>query len=254
MKSVIDWRIFRILLALSLISILAVLPYVLTIQGETLRQLNVSLAVLIPVQLLQSAVLFTIAIFLGLVLARKTGFRLPILEAIVAHTDFRKPLRGIPLASTLLGIGTAVAIYTLDLVFTGQGAGISTHQNLAPVWQKLLAALYGGISEEILLRLFLMSLFVWVGMRITGRGKPTPILIVTSIFLAAVIFGLGHLPITAAVTAITPIVVMRAIILNGIGGVVFGWLYWKKGLEAAIIAHFTADIFLLTVLPIILQH
>jgi len=52
---------------------------------------------------------------------------------------------------------------------------------------------------------------------------------------------------------LTPLVVVRAIILNGIGGVVFGWLFWKKGIESAIIAHFETDIFLLTLLPILVR-
>jgi membrane protease YdiL (CAAX protease family) len=32
--------------------------------------------------------------------------------------------------------------------------------------------------------------------------------------------------------------------LNGLAGVAFGWLYWKRGLESAIVAHFSADIIL----------
>jgi hypothetical protein len=51
--------------------------------------------------------------------------------------------------------------------------------------------------------------------------------------------------ITSSLTQITPLVVVRAIILNGIGGIVFGWLFWKKGFELAIITHFTADVFLI---------
>jgi membrane protease YdiL (CAAX protease family) len=43
---------------------------------------------------------------------------------------------------------------------------------------------------------------------------------------------------------ITPMVVTAAVVLNGIAGVAFGYLYWKRGLEAAIIAHFFADIVL----------
>jgi len=40
--------------------------------------------------------------------------------------------------------------------------------------------------------------------------------------------------------------------LNGIGGMVFGWLYWKKGLEFAIISHFSADIVLQIIVPVFL--
>jgi membrane protease YdiL (CAAX protease family) len=66
----------------------------------------------------------------------------------------------------------------------------------------------------------------------------------SAIIVAAVIFGLAHLSITSTVTALTPLVIIRAVILNGIGGMIFGWLYWKKGLESAMIAHFSADIVL----------
>jgi membrane protease YdiL (CAAX protease family) len=68
--------------------------------------------------------------------------------------------------------------------------------------------------------------------------------------VAAIIFGLGHLPSTARITALTGIVVVRAIALNGVGGIIFGWLYWKKGLESAMIAHFSADIVLHIITPL----
>jgi membrane protease YdiL (CAAX protease family) len=45
--------------------------------------------------------------------------------------------------------------------------------------------------------------------------------------------------------------VTRIILLNALGGIVFGCLYWKKGLEAAIIAHFSADIVLHVLLPLL---
>ena len=141
----------------------------------------------------------------------------------------------------------------MDILFTIQGAGITTHQNPAPVWQKLIAAFYGGITEEILMRLFLMTFFIWIGMKIFKQKQPTVIGIWVSIFLAAIIFGLGHLPITASITKIDALVISRAVVLNGLGGIVFGWLFWKKGLESAMIAHFTADIILLTLLPLLFK-
>ena len=41
--------------------------------------------------------------------------------------------------------------------------------------------------------------------------------------------------------AITPLVVVAALVLNGIAGIAFGYLYRKHGLESAMIAHFSAD-------------
>ena len=44
-----------------------------------------------------------------------------------------------------------------------------------------------------------------------------------------------------SVLFVASILVLRAIILNGITGVTFVWLFWKNGLEAAMISHFTTD-------------
>jgi membrane protease YdiL (CAAX protease family) len=120
-------------------------------------------------------------------------------------------------------------------------------------WKAFLASFYGGIAEEILLRLFLVSLFVWITFKIkrTKDGKPTNFGIWLSIIVAAIIFGLGHLPATAQITSVTGLVIIRAVVLNGIGGIIFGWLYWKKGLESAIIAHFSADMVLHIITPLV---
>jgi len=251
MKNIINWKTFFVLLGLAMISIICVFPYSLSVQWELLSKIGQPIKIIFIAQFVQSIILFSVVIFLGLLLAKKMNFKLPLLEAILEKNDYKTILKSILGRSILWGILVAVSIYVLDILFSIQGAVISTHQNYAPVWQKLLAAFYGGIAEEILMRLFLMLVFVWMGVKLFKQTEPSKIVIITSIFLAAVIFGLGHLPITASITTITPIVITRAIILNGIGGIVFGWLFWKKGLESAIIAHFTTDIFLLSLLPIL---
>lgn len=251
MKNAINWKIFSVLLGISLVSVACVFPYVLTVQAEVLKNVPVSIPVFFAIQLAQSAILFSFAIFFGLWLAKKINFKLPLLEAIFEGGDYIKVLKAIAAPSALWGAGVAVAIYVVDFIFTILGAGITTHQSYAPIWQRLLASVYGGVTEEVLMRLFVMTFFVWIGMKIFKRDEPSRAGIIIAIVLAAIIFGLGHLPITASLTALTPLVIGRAIVLNGIGGVVFGWLFWKKGLEAAMIAHFTADIFLLTLLPLV---
>lgn len=178
---------------------------------------------------------------------------MPLFEAIVEKGNYKKILKEIAGISILIGVTSAVSIYMLDSVFTLLGVGITTHQRYAPVWQKLLAAMYGGITEEIIMRLFLMTFFIWIGMKVLKQKNPSTIIILISIIFTAVIFGLGHLPITASVTQINTMVILRAVILNGITGIAFGLLFWKKGLESAMIAHFTADIFLLTFLPLLLK-
>ena len=63
----------------------------------------------------------------------------------------------------------------------------------------------------------------------------------TANIIAALLFGLGHLPSASLVMPITPLVVVAALTLNGIAGLAFGFLYWRRGLEAAMLAHFTGD-------------
>lgn len=251
MNNVINWKIFFILLGLAMISIACVFPYVVSIQGELLSKIGQPIEVIFIAQFIQSLILFSVVIFLGLFFTKKINFKLPLIQAILEKGNYKEILKNILGRSILIGAMVAIIIYIIDIIFTAQGALVSTHQNYAPIWQKLLASVYGGVTEEIIMRLFLMSLFIYLGTKLFRQKEPSKILILTAIFLAAVIFGLGHLPITASMTVITPIVVLRAVILNGIAGVIFGWLFWKKGLESAMIAHFTADIVLLTLLPLI---
>ena len=91
-----------------------------------------------------------------------------------------------------------------------------------------------------------MSFFAWLGRFIskTPEGKPTNLVFWIANILAAVLFGLGHLPTMASLVPLTPLVIVRTVVLNGLLGILFGWLYWRRGLEAAMISHFSADIVL----------
>lgn len=116
-----------------------------------------------------------------------------------------------------------------------------------PLWKRLLAGvLYGGVTEELLTRLFLVSLFAWVFRLVwasphdvPGSGAFWSVIVIT-----AVAFGALHLPMTAAITPLSPLLVGRALLLNGFAGVVFGFLFWRHGLEAAIVAHASARLVL----------
>ena len=113
----------------------------------------------------------------------------------------------------------------------------------------MLGVLYGGTTEELLLRWGLMTLFVWIGWRVVQRrqGAPTPVLVWTAIVLAAFLFGAGHLPALAAMVTLTPLLIIRTIMLNALGGLLFGWLFWRYSLEVAMVAHasFHVALFLL---------
>ncbi len=96
--------------------------------------------------------------------------------------------------------------------------------------------LYGGITEEILMRFGLMTFFVWLLSKIF---KSLNVKIYWGgILLAALVFAVGHFPVVFQAVGSPSALLLSYIILgNSIGGVLFGWLYWKRGLESAFIAH-----------------
>ncbi len=252
-----NWKIFFILLVAALIGVIAVLPYVLELQADMLAniELPMPLTVLIPLQVVQSTVLFALAIFIGLSLANRIGLGLPILEAKLAGENVASQIRAILLPSIILGIAVSILIVALDqFVFQpglvaelGKAADSLSLQTAQPAaWKGLLASFYGGINEELLLRLFLFSLLAWLGKIVnhTPEGRPTIVVLWVANILTAIVFGLGHLPATAMLIPLTPLVVVRAIVLNGLAGIAFGYLYWTRGLEAAMLSHFSADIVL----------
>jgi CAAX amino terminal protease family. len=251
----INWKLFIILLIASIFGIVAVLPYTLTLEGSILQNLPVPLYVLLTGQIIQNTILFAVAIFIGLLLAKKVGLGLPIMEGWLEGREVKTYLKSILGISVGLGILAGILIIGLDYLFSFAGVTINVTQASInpPAWQGFLASFYGGINEEILLRLFLMTLLVWIFFKIkkTEDGKPTKAGIWLAIVLAAIIFGIGHLPAVMTITTLSPMVVVRTLVLNGVGGIIFGWLYWKKGLESAMISHFSADI-ILHVIPVLL--
>ncbi|BDZ71781.1 CPBP family intramembrane glutamic endopeptidase [Methanobacterium petrolearium] len=252
----VNWKLYIILLIASIFGIIAVMPYTFTLQGELLQNSPVPLYIVAIAQIIQSTILFAVVIFIGLYLAKKVGLGLPILEGWLEGREVKSYLKSILGISIGLGILASILIIGIDFLFSLAGltsSNIVLAQITPPAWQGFLSSFYGGINEEILLRLFLMTLIAWIIFKIkkTDDGKPTNIGMWLSIILAAVIFGIGHLPTAMAITTLTPLMVTKVIILNAVGGIIFGWLYWKKGLESAMISHFSADIVLHVILPLV---
>lgn len=124
-----------------------------------------------------------------------------------------------------------------------------------PAWQGFLASFYGAFDEEILMRLFVLTLLAWIGSRFsrTKEGRPTLAVLWIANLLAAILFGLGHLPATqAAGFPLNGLVIGLALVLNGLVGIATGWLYWSRGLGSAMLAHFSGDILLHVILPVLI--
>ena len=104
----------------------------------------------------------------------------------------------------------------------------------------LYSVLYGGIVEEILLRLFFMSLLALIIKAIFFKKAKSysPMIFIAANIIAALLFAAGHLPATYQLFGeITPLILFRCFLLNGTGGLIFGHLYRKYGIQYAMTAH-----------------
>jgi membrane protease YdiL (CAAX protease family) len=233
----IDWRTYKQLLIAGLLGTLAILPYAFTIQGEQLATLSISLPIVLIISVLQSLILLSVVTYIGLFFAEKLQ-----LQVQFERGWFRS--HG-PLAIQL-GCLAGGLIIGFDMLFSFFHEPLL--QSPPPVWQGFLASFYGGITEEILLRLFFLTFIYWLISKVTRKQIAAWL----AIILASILFGIGHLPATALLTELTPVIVLRAIVLNGMGGIIFGWLYINRSLGSAMVAHFSTDIILHVMWPIIL--
>jgi hypothetical protein len=218
-----------------------VLPYLMVLQAETFAEIPLPLPLLVLAQSVQSMLVFTVMAFLGLRAAASVGLKVPLIRGWLGDAEKSEvPVKSL-LLSLLGGFVLALGVAAIDPLF-----GLPVPDVAKPaIWKGALASLYGSIGEEVQLRLFLMSVLAWGlsklgGKRADGSVKAWPI--ATAMVLAALLFGLGHLPTAFALWEPSVLVVARTVLLNAALGLPFGWLYWKYGLEHAIVAHFGADI------------
>jgi hypothetical protein len=204
---------------------------------------------------IQPTILLSIAIFIGLQLAHRVGLSAPAAEALARGNSFRSALKPQILPGLIAGFIAGVVILSSWLLFrpflppefTTRAEKLNTSM---PFLTRLL---YGGITEELLLRWGLLTLLVWALWRIFqgARGTPRTIYFVSAIVISSVVFGIGHLPLVRALGVDFTLPIVTFIVLaNSLFGLIAGFLYWRKGLEAAIIAHMTAHIVLITAIQL----
>ena len=170
--------------------------------------------------------------FFGCILAHKTGLWRPL------RPERRKLL-------TTLGISLLFgAVFSLDHWSFGSVIDDIQAANEASLTASgvIASVLYGGIVEEVMLRLFLMSLIafgVWklFFRKYEKKAIPACVFVMANI-VAALLFAAGHLPATVSTFGtLTPLLVFRCFLLNGGFGLFFGWLYRKYGIAYAMLGH-----------------
>lgn len=191
-----------------------------------------SVEILVVISVIQTIMYAFFCGFIGHILANKSGLWKPI--------KFERSKLIITLIISVVG----GILFSLDYWTFGniiddiQSATVSG----MTVSGLITSVLYGGIIEEVMLRLFFMSLIVFLIWKLFCRKYdrehiPSSVFICANI-LAAAVFAAGHLPATISIFGqLTPLLVLRCFLLNGGFGMLFGWLYRKYGLIYSITSH-----------------
>ena len=181
-----------------------------------------------------------VAVAVGTTLYDKLNFKLPIFEGLIDR-DKRIDTSGILPFGAIGGIISGVLITLIILAFTPilpleiatAQAGLKT--NLVT---RLLSA---GITLEILQRFGLLTFITWLVFR--GTGKLSPKVYWIAIVISVLLLGsINIIPSTIILGKPMASVLLYKMLLSAVSVTILGWLYWKKGLESAMIAHIFAII------------
>ena len=180
------------------------------------------------------SILFYTIIFsiFGIILSNKVGL----------WKKIKKDNEGIRLVCIISIIG-GLLISVFDRYLFGLFIEQIKHlYDVKPTIEYIIASFtYGAVFEEILIRLFLMSLFVFIISKIFNRKNkkiPVKVFVIANI-LSALLFALGHIPSTIQIFGyIDCLLLFRCILLNAGLGLLLGYLYRKYGICYSMFAHF----------------
>ncbi len=211
--------------------------------GNTQVQLSDSITTDIIQTGIYSLILGVILVVIGLWLSQRAHLGAPVIERFftdrtnTTYQNFTKRL----LYPIVLSIILALVILFIHKL-------IRAYYPVAEIIERPSKAYYAivsfsaGITEEIMFRLGLMSLTIAVIQYFKKETKPSTSVVWVGIIITAICFGLVHLPLSKNFSNLTLVTVSATMIGNLITGSFFGWVYWKRGLLVAIVAHIVWDL------------
>ena len=256
------WRTFIFLVAAGTLTGPLVIPYLRGLEAiapgprppESLRSLILSgfienLKYLVP------------GAGIGVLVARKIDLGAPYLESWLDGAPRpARPLSSIVQPALFWATVTAIIAFAIDGFFRW-ALGVTTpapeiHARIAVSWWRSgLASLWAPWAEEIFDRLFLLSLLAWLGIklfRVSANSHGRWIALWIANLATALFFGWYHISNEELFVDPVPLIVaLRTVLIVLPAGLAFGWIYIRRGLEAAILSHFIIDVIVHVVRPII---
>ncbi|MFC3885222.1 type II CAAX prenyl endopeptidase Rce1 family protein [Bacillus songklensis] len=234
----------------SVLAFAITIPYLLEVTGPGLKAKGLSIPEVIIASFVNMILNTFIFSLIGAKLAPKVNLKYDWIRSVIYGKE--KPFwskSAVKWAITWGIVGTLLMVMIDRFIFLPFTKHLMVNATEMEIewWMGLSTILQGGIMEEIWLRFGVMTIIVWVLSKLFARHQSLiPAWIYwAGIVAAAILFGVGHLSAAVGVyTVLAPLVIARIIVINSLLGIGFGYLYWKKGLEYAMVAHMTADLML----------
>jgi len=244
------WRVAAVWAILSMLGTALAMPFLLSLLAGMNPPNPPPLPVLVLGSIVQTGVLSFLLAWAGTAAGRKLGVGSPLIEARLSkqHHSVEKRFG----QAAVLGAVGGLSVMALDAVFAPHMPAPMRSIPQPTPFQGLLAAFYGGIAEEVLMRLGASTIFAWVASKLFGtEGRGRTLSLGFGVVLGALLFGAGHLPLAFTIWPPSAIVVTRILLLNAIVGLLAGYVYVRRGLEHAVVLHFAADIAIYVVRPLV---
>jgi hypothetical protein len=161
--------------------------------------------------MIYNALFYAVVVPIGVAAARSLEMRL---------------LEPVGLAPLSIGMVMGLLLYKVGLA-----QQVSPHEVLA-TWKKVLACFYGGINEELWFRLFGVSVIAWLVHKVSQR-------FCYAVAIAAM-SALRMMLLPLIMLNPTSLDVLRCVCLEGACSVVWGMVYVRSSLSAAMACHFVA--------------
>ena len=196
---------------------------------KQLQEQNVTKEMLAIVSMFQYGIIYGLILAcIGIVLSKKINL----------WKEFKIDKKAIIVTSVITIIAALLLFPGDKLIFGSLNSWVNEQYTSSPTISKIIAGLLsGGIIEEVMMRLFLMSLIVFIISKISKKKEIPNIVFIIANIIVALLFAVGHLPATINMTTLTPVLVVRCFLCNGVIGISFGYLYRKDGIGYAMISH-----------------
>ena len=186
-------------------------------------------------ELVLLSALLALAVGVGVLLAPRVGLAAPVLTTWIAGRSPLQALRRVWLPGVAGGVAGAACLVTMAILWP-ESLKIAEPLYLMPLLSKLL---YGSLTSELLLRWGMLACVFWGLWRLTGRDSPlSPSMGWMAVLLSALLWAALHWLLARWLLGPQPGLMLLHVVLGKLSyGLLAGFLCWRFGLEAAILAH-----------------